>query len=145
MAELTAEGGLEEILALLRADGGRITPARRAVVATLVGGDEHLSADDITGRIQAVLPDVQVSTVYRCLDALERLGVVEHVHLGHGPSMYHLSDRQHVHLLCRRCGQVIEVPADYLRRLSDRLGSDYGFVLEPRHFALLGTCSDCGD
>lgn len=143
MPGATAEGGLDEILALLRADGGRITPARRAVVATLLGGDQHLSADDIAAQIQAALPDVSISTVYRCLDALERLGVVEHVHLGHGPSRYHLSDRHHVHLLCRRCGRVIEVPPDYLRDLSARLDSDHGFTLEPRHFALLGTCTDC--
>jgi len=134
---------LDEILALLRADGGRITPARRAVAEILVGGEEHLSAEDIAGRIQGALPDVSVSTVYRCLEALEKLGVVEHVHLGHGPSRYHLADRHHVHLLCRACGQLIELPPDALDGLGERLDADHGFALEPRHFALLGTCANC--
>jgi Fur family ferric uptake transcriptional regulator len=89
------------------------------------------------------MPDVSVSTVYRTLEVLERLGQVEHVHLGHGPSLYHLSDRRHVHLLCRRCDTVIELPDTYLAGLADRLADDHGFVLEPRHFALLGTCSRC--
>src|SRR3954453_12183189 len=92
---------MDETLALLRTAGGRVTPARRAVVQILVDTDDHISADDIAGRIQEAMPDVAPSTVYRTLEVLERLGQVEHVHLGHGPSKYHLSERVHVHLLCR--------------------------------------------
>ncbi len=50
------------------------------------------------------------STVYRFLDELERLGVVDHVHLGHGPAVYHLASDAHHHLVCDRCGAVEEVP-----------------------------------
>jgi Fur family transcriptional regulator, ferric uptake regulator len=135
---------MAEILALLRIDGGRVTPARRAVVRILVNTDDHISADDIAGRIQEAMPDVAPSTVYRTLEVLERLGQVEHVHLGHGPSKYHLSERVHVHLLCRGCDQVIELPEHYLDDLSARLRDEHGFTLEPRHFALLGRCKNCG-
>jgi len=138
-----ADPRLEEILELLRTDGGRITSARRAVVSHLLASNGHVSADDLAAEIQAELPDVSVSTVYRTLDVLERLGQVEHVHLGHGPSLFHLADRRHVHLLCRRCDRVIELPDGYLADLAARLDADQGFLLEPRHFALLGTCATC--
>ncbi len=128
---------------MLRADGGRVTSARRAVVTSLMASEGHVSAEAIAAEVQAAMPDVSVSTVYRTLDVLERLGQVEHVHLGHGPSLYHLADRRHVHLLCRRCDRVIELPDTYLGDLSDRLATDHGFALEPRHFALLGTCAAC--
>ncbi len=137
------EHRLEEILGLLREDGGRVTPARRAVVAHLLDAKDHVSAEDIAASVQESLPDVSVSTVYRTLEALERLDVVEHIHLGHGPSQYHLADRRHVHLMCRDCAQVIELPDDYLDRLAARLARQHGFVLEPSHFALLGRCADC--
>jgi len=135
---------MDEILDLLRTDGGRVTPARRAVVQVLVDTDDHISAEDIAGRVQQAMPDVAPSTVYRTLEVLERLGQVEHVHLGHGPSKYHLAERVHVHLMCRGCDRVIELPDTYLDDLATRLAADHGFVLEPRHFALLGRCKDCG-
>jgi len=134
---------LDEILELLRTDGGRVTSARRAVVQILVDSHDHISAEEIAERVQRQMPDVAPSTVYRTLDVLERLGQVEHVHLGHGPSMYHLSERVHVHLMCRGCGRMIELPDSYLDDLATRLADEHGFVLEPRHFALLGRCTDC--
>lgn len=145
MSTSAADERLHEILDLLRADGGRVTSARRAVVASLMASEGHVSAEAIAAEVQSAMPDVSVSTVYRTLEVLERLGQVEHVHLGHGPSLYHLADRQHVHLLCRRCDRVIELPDAYLADVAQRLAQDHGFVLEPRHFALLGTCSACTD
>lgn len=143
MPSPAADERLHEILDLLRADGGRVTSARRAVVASLMASEGHVSAEAIAVEVQSAMPDVSVSTVYRTLEVLERLGQVEHVHLGHGPSLYHLADRRHVHLLCRRCDRVIELPPDYLAGVSDRLKEDHGFALEPGHFALLGTCAEC--
>lgn len=136
----------EAILARLRDEGGRITPSRRAVVAVLLEADGHLTADEVADAVAERVPDVSVSTVYRTLDVLERLGEVEHLHVGHGhgPARYHLAGRRHVHLLCRRCGQVQELPVDALDRLGADLAERYGFSLEPAHFALLGTCSSCG-
>ncbi len=143
MSEPAPDERLHEILELLRADGGRVTSARRAVVASLMASEGHVSAESIAAEVQAAMPDVSVSTVYRTLEVLDRLGQVEHVHLGHGPSLYHLADRRHVHLLCRRCDRVIELPDADLAELADRLRHDHGFALEPRHFALLGTCAVC--
>ena len=140
----STEERMDEILELLRTDGGRVTSARRAVVQILLETDGHVSAEEIAARVQQQMPDVAPSTVYRTLDVLERLGQVEHVHLGHGPSMYHLSERVHVHLLCRGCDRVIELPDTYLDDLARQLAKEHGFTLEPRHFALLGRCADCG-
>ena len=50
-----------------------------------------------------------MSTIYRNLDDMERLGVVTHAHLGHGPAVYHLASTAHGHLVCEGCGTAIEV------------------------------------
>lgn len=136
---------LDAILARLRLDGGRVTPARRAVVTTLLAAPGHVSADEVAARVQAELPDVSQSTVYRTLDVLERLGEIEHVHVGHGhgPARYHLAGRSHAHLLCRRCDQVFEIELSELDGLAEHLADRHDFQLEPGHFALLGTCASC--
>jgi Fe2+ or Zn2+ uptake regulation protein len=134
---------LERILDALRADGGRVTTARRAVISALVDADSHVTADDLASAVQRAHPDVHLSTVYRTLDALEQLGVIDHVHLGHGRAVYHLADEPHQHLVCERCGDVIEVPDELFADLAGRLESQYGFAIRPNHFAVLGRCRHC--
>ena len=134
---------LERILGQLREGGGRITPARRALVTALLDAESHVTADDLAEAVQRSHPDVHRSTIYRTLDALEELGVVDHVHLGHGRAVYHLLDDPHQHLVCEVCEDVIEVPDALFRPLADRLAKDYGFTLRPNHFAVLGRCAAC--
>src|SRR4051794_41546495 len=132
------------ILARLQAGGGRVTTARRALIGALVAADHHVTADDLAACVQATHPDVHRSTIYRTLDALERLGVVDHVHLGHGRAVYHLADEAHHHLVCETCGFVVEVPEQLFDDLAAQVRSQYGFAIHPRHFAVIGRCNECG-
>ena len=134
---------LERILEQLRAGGGRVTPARRALVTALLDARSHVTADDLAEVVQRSHPDVHRSTIYRTLDALEELGVVDHVHLGHGRAVYHLLDDPHQHLVCEVCEHVIEVPDALFRPLAEQLSGEYGFTLRPNHFAVLGRCREC--
>lgn len=131
------------ILALLRANGGRVTTSRRAILETFLAAGAHVTAEALTAQVQATQPDVHESTVYRFLDELEKLGVVDHVHLGHGPAVYHLVTDAHQHLVCESCGLVVEVPASSLAPLRGSLRSTHGFEIDVRHFALQGRCRDC--
>ena len=140
---MSPAGDLEHLLGRLREQGGRVTTARRAVLATLLDAEEHLSADDLAAAVQARHPDVHLSTIYRTLDAFERLGVVTHVHLGHGRAAYHLSTQVHHHAVCEACGQVIELPAEIFESVDRRLRDDFGFTAEAHHFAFSGTCAAC--
>ena len=77
---------VDEIIGKLRAQGGRLTDARRATIRVLLdNGRSHLSAEDIVSRVRLGHPDIAESTVYRNLITFEELGIVEHIHLGHGP------------------------------------------------------------
>lgn len=136
---------VDTVLEKFRANGGRVTTARREIVAVVLGGTEHehLTADEIGRRIQDEHPEIALSTVYRSLDALAELGVLEHVHMGHGPAVYHLTHERHVHLVCRGCGAVLELPDDALVDLTAQIEGSTGFVIEPSHFAINGRCADC--
>jgi len=135
---------VEEILDRLRLSGGRITTARRLVVETLLESPHHQTAEEISAQVQAKAPDVHISTVYRNLDELEKLGVISHVHLGHGPAVYHLSDEDHGHLVCSGCGWVTEAPRQAFSGLARALKAHFGFELDTQHFAVQGVCSRCG-
>jgi Fur family ferric uptake transcriptional regulator len=130
----------EVLLGRLRAQGGRVTTARRLVVSTLVGATSHVTAEDLAATIHERHPEIHLSTVYRTLDSLEKLGIVEHTHVGHGPAVYHVGVT-HQHLVCEECGAVIDVPTDLLEGVGGSLLQQYGFELHIGHFALLGRCA----
>ncbi len=134
---------LEQILTMLRDRGGRVTTSRRAIITSLLRSGGHVTADELTSEIQANFPDIHLSTIYRCLETLQELGVIDHVHLGHGRAVYHLADEAHQHLVCEVCSTVVEVPDAVFAELSASLRSNYGFAIRPRHFAVLGRCANC--
>ncbi|HUF32931.1 MAG TPA: Fur family transcriptional regulator [Acidimicrobiales bacterium] len=133
----------EQVLARLRARGGRVTGARRAVLAGLLDGPGHVSAEELAEVVRRSQPEVHLSTVYRALEAFEALGVVTHVHLGHGRAIYHLTDQLQHHAACERCGAVIHLPDGLFADVAERLEGDFGFHLDTHHFALVGTCERC--
>lgn len=134
---------VEGVLELVRARGGRATTARRIIVEVLFERAGHLNAEALAEAVQAQSPDVHVSTVYRNLEELERLGVVTHTHLGHGPATYHLAARRHGHLVCEECGTTVEVPLDLFASLTKQAESRFGFDVDPGHSAVMGRCSAC--
>jgi len=125
----------------LRADGRRVTTARRLVVELLARTSEHLSADDLALRIHHAHPEIHLSTVYRTLDSLHEWGHVQHVHQPHGPSFFHLAGK-HRHLVCEQCGRIRDVPAAEFDALVARIREHYGFELHLAHAALAGRCGN---
>jgi Fur family ferric uptake transcriptional regulator len=132
----------EELIDGLRRAGLRITRARREICAVLASAPEdHLSAADIAERTGR---SIDPSTVYRTLETLEALGLVSHVHLGHGAGAYHLSPvASHHHLVCERCGQTADVPLGELRTAIAAVTEPHGFVADDSHFAIVGRCREC--
>ena len=135
--------GVEDVLAMLRSEGNRVTTSRRLLIRCLVEAKGHLTAEEITDDLQRRAPDIHLSTVYRNLDELERLGIVSHSHLGHGPATYHLSTKVHGHLVCEGCGATIEAPDEIFSELARVVRNEHGFEIDPHHFAVLGRCSAC--
>jgi Fur family ferric uptake transcriptional regulator len=131
---------VESMLDQLRQEGQRVTTARRLVISTLIDARGHFTAEDLEANIQEQHPEIHLSTVYRTLDSLEKLGIVEHTHVGHGPAVYHVGIT-HQHLVCEECGAVIDVPTHLLEDVGDSLRQQYGFELHIGHFALLGRCA----
>jgi len=135
---------IEDVLAGLRERGGRSTPARRLLLLTALFRDRaHRTAEDLADEVQGQAPDVNISTIYRNLDELVRLGVVDRAYLGGGPAAYHLASATHGHLVCEQCGSTTEVPAGLFGDLAAALASGYGFAVDLHRFAVTGRCASC--
>jgi Fur family transcriptional regulator, ferric uptake regulator len=130
----------------LRAQGLRLT-AQRQRVLDAVTALEHATPEAIGARLReeagtgGSAPDI--STVYRNLELLERLGLVWHTHLGKGAPVYHAAEHPHLHVVCQSCGEIASAAPDLLDAAAERLAADLGFTVDVGHVALSGTCRAC--
>jgi Fur family transcriptional regulator, ferric uptake regulator len=135
---------LDEALAVLRGSGLRVSAARRLVLQALYEAGEPLTADRIAGGLAGRLPQSDVASVYRNLETLEEIGLVRHVHLGHGPGLYALtSGGTREHLLCDRCGAVTSVEPSRLDAVRELIRRETGFTANFTHFPIAGLCPEC--
>jgi Fur family ferric uptake transcriptional regulator len=135
----------DNLISTLRSNGLRITDARRAVCGVIARSHgDHLDAATIHDKaVRELGADLDLSTVYRTLEALEEAGAVRHAHLGEA-AVYHLSEEQpHQHLVCRICGSTTALSASDLTGFLSSVERLTGFVADVEHFALSGVCVDC--
>jgi Fur family transcriptional regulator, ferric uptake regulator len=129
----------------LRERGYRLTPQRQLVLQA-VTKLRHGTPDEICAEVRRTASGINISTIYRTLELLEELSLVTHTHLGHGAPTYHAAtDDDHVHLVCRDCGQVIETDVAVAAGLAAQLEAEHGFEIDLQHFAIFGRCAACGD
>jgi Fur family ferric uptake transcriptional regulator len=142
---VTGLSGNRSLHDTLRAKGYRITPQRQLVLDAVVAL-QHGTPDEICAEVQRTASGVNLSTVYRTLELLEELGLVNHTHLSHGSPTYHpAGEDQHVHLVCRNCGSISEVDPSVMLPVTDRLRDEKGFRVDVGHVSLFGECGDCKD
>ncbi len=133
----------EQLRALLRARGQRVTSQRLVIHRVLRSHDRHMTAEDVQEEVKHDLPGTSTPTVYATLDLLTDLGLLRRIHVGAGPTLYDARPDEHHHTVCRRCGRVedLAAPADLSALL--RTARTAGF--EPRQIDLVvsGICAAC--
>ena len=128
----------------LRSRGLRMT-AQRQLVMEAVEKLGHATPEQVHCEVVQTAAGINLTTVYRTLDLLEQIGLVRHTHLIDAASTYHLAADQHLHLVCRMCRTVSEVPVSMVADLAARLVEERGFSADVGHIALFGVCGDCSE
>ncbi len=134
----------EETSALLREHGCRVTPQRLLILDVLRRGREHLSAEDIYGEVTARFPGVDLSTVYRTLELLTKLGLARQTDLGAGHIHYEWPDEpDHHHLVCQDCGRVLHIGDQLMAEVRQALEREYDFHSVKTRLTVFGHCKAC--
>ena len=114
------------------------------IIEALHNSDKHISAEEIYRQLHNRYPYANISTVYRTLELLKKLDLVTETNFGEGRVRYHVADKgHHHHLVCHRCGKIIDMEESVLHPLKDTLLQKYGFDADLRHLAISGECSGC--
>ncbi len=133
-----------EIISILGEKGYRLTPQRMMILSAIEDSNDHISADEIYAQVVAEYPYVNISTVYRTLELLKRLGLVTETDLGGGRVRYHPAGKgHHHHLVCTECGAIIDLEEALLSSLESTLLREYEFAADLKHLAIFGRCAKC--
>ena len=128
----------------LRAQGLRLSSARRIVLEALFAAGRPVSAEAIAGGLDGRLPPSDLASVYRNLERLEELGLVRHVHLGHGPGLYAPAGGPPDDVVvCDGCGEVRSLGAGGLDGVREAVRDRTGYEPRFEHFPLIGVCPAC--
>jgi Fur family ferric uptake transcriptional regulator len=133
----------------LAAKGVRLTVQRRAVIETIQDADRHLDASLLLDLARAKEPNINRATVYRTIDLLKRLRLIDELDLMHleGEKHYYevKTTRDHIHLACFRCGRIEEFSSSLFERLKAEISSKAGFTIRTTRLEIGGTCQVCAD
>jgi Fur family ferric uptake transcriptional regulator len=130
----------------LRREGYRAGGARAAVIGLLAREDCCLTAQEIYDRLRLDGRRIGIASVYRTLETLQRLRLVQRLEMGEGVARFeaaHAGGEHHHHLVCDRCGQVVSFEDEALEQTLDGLAGRLGVDIAAHDVVLRGACSAC--
>jgi Fe2+ or Zn2+ uptake regulation protein len=124
--------------------GYRLTGPRRAVAELIATREGHFTAADLVAEAGRRRLGIGRATVFRSLDLLIDLGVVERLDLPSGDHAYVACEpSHHHHVVCSRCGRAVEIHDAGLRSLIEDVTARTGYTVETHRLELFGVCPAC--
>lgn len=142
------EERLNRVKQQLQQSSYKLTPQREATVRVLIENEkDHLSAEDVYLKVKDKAPEIGLATVYRTLELLAELKVVDKINFGDGVTRFDLrkegAKHFHHHLVCMECGKVDEIHEDLLPKVEERVESEYQFKILDHRLTFHGICAEC--
>jgi Fur family ferric uptake transcriptional regulator len=119
------------------------TRQREAVLEIFLDASGHITGEEIYNRVRQKHENIGYTTVYRTMKLLCEAGLAVERHFDDGITRYEIEQEHHDHLVCLRCGKIIEFECSMIESAQQDIANHYGFrVLRHRH-ELYGHCADC--
>lgn len=142
------ESRIDRIKKQLHGASYKLTPQREATVLVLLEHEEdHLSAEDVFLLVKERAPEIGLATVYRTLELLTDLKIVEKINFGDGVSRFDLRQEGathfHHHLICIECGKVDEIQENLLKEVGEVVEERWEFRVKDHWLTFHGICKEC--
>lgn len=125
--------------------GLKSTRQRDLILDAFLSSDRHLSIEELYLKLRAKHPSIGYATVYRTLKLFAESGIAREIQFGDGQTRYeHINEGEHHdHLVCTRCGTIIEFENEAIEKLQDEVASRHDFLIETHKLELYGICAKC--
>ncbi|XID93955.1 Fur family transcriptional regulator [Paenibacillaceae bacterium WGS1546] len=139
---------IDKINRQLTVNGYKLTPQREITLKVLLENEkDHMSAEEVFMMVRQKFPEIGLATVYRTLELLAELQIVQKMNFGDGVARFDLRmeghDHMHHHLVCKVCGALEEIEEDWLPELEQRVASEYGFKVTDHRLDFMGVYQTC--
>ena len=135
----------ERMIAALRQGGFKLTSQRQAVLRAVISFRSPFSPLEVYEKVAEEMPNIGLVTVYRTLEIFSKLGLLCELYREGGARSYIVRrpSGHHHHLICSKCGKVIDFTDCDLKFLEERLARETGFKIEAHFLQFQGLCPDC--
>ena len=131
------------IIKTFRNSGYRATPQRIAISRYMLSNHEHPTAQKTYLEVKKTHPTVSLATIYNTIKILKETGLILELNLDQGETRFDPITEPHAHLLCLRCGRIIDWMDPIMIKLIDKISADANFTVTGSIFELKGICDDC--
>ena len=127
----------------------KLTPQRQMILKIFLDNPgHHLSAEEVHLHLRREKSEIGLATVYRSLELMSELGILQRLEFGEGKSRYEINsadplEHHHHHLICNKCGKIAEFADDLLERLETDIMEKNGFEVSDHQVIFFGLCRDC--
>jgi Fur family ferric uptake transcriptional regulator len=135
----------EQLSEYLLGRGLKSTSQRGAILNCFVAAGQHVSAEELYVRVKKTQPGIGYATVYRTLKLFALAGIAEERHFADGYTRYEFrtAERHHDHLICTRCGEIVEFENERIEELQQDVARKNGFAVQSHKLEIYGLCSSC--
>lgn len=137
---------LEEFKALLRSNGLKITKQREAILATIFTSNGHFTPETLHRKVAKDFQELKtgIATVYRTLVLLESERIVTSISFGVNGKKYEYGRKEHHdHMICDKCGKIIEFLSKLVEEEQVRVAKKAGFKIRDHSMQIYGSCKEC--
>ncbi len=131
---------------LLRTKNLKFTKQREVILFTLYSHTGHFTPEELYQLIKKESPELNtgIATVYRTLSLLENAGIVTSISFGTQGKKYELGVKaHHDHIICTKCGKILEFFDEAIEKKQNRIAKEFGFVMEDHSLKIFGICPEC--
>lgn len=137
-------GKVTTLAELCVAKGMPLTKKRRVIIRVIEKNPGHLDAEDVYKRAKKADPSIGIATVYRSLKLMKDYKVIEHHSFGQEHKHFESPTKSHHdHLVCNKCGKIVEFSDPSLEKLKRKVATNHYFVMESHRLEIYGICAGC--
>lgn len=129
----------------IKSKGLRYTSQREKILSIFLATEKHLTIDELYRLVRRKFSDIGYTTVYRTMNLLVESGLCRRIDIGDGFSRFehNYNHQHHDHLICTKCGRLIEVVNNKIEKIQDEMVRRYDFIPAQHRLDIFGICRDC--
>lgn len=134
---------MKQLAALLKSKNLKVTPQRLAIYSILYNAVDHPNTETIYKALQPTHPTMSLATVYKTLDTLKKVNLIQELNVGEDSFRYDANIHSHIHMICNTCNNVYDLHTHIFSDVVERAQSETDFLIESDKIFFYGICPSC--